>query len=112
MSNYRQSYAALTPSSSRAEVTAVLQSITDGERSPFARGALLTRSVALMCNDRGELIQMILDDITPLTKSSSSSKSRLTSKGVPLCSARLDELLMDMATAMQTLHSLYSLSSR
>lgn len=67
MSSYRQSYAALTQSSPRTEVATVLQSISDA---------------AMMCSDRGELIQMILDDITLLTKSSSSNKSRLTPKDV------------------------------
>lgn len=67
MSQSRQAYAALTPSSSRAEVATVLQSIEDA---------------AMMCYDRGELIQLILDDIMPLTKGSSSNKSRLTSKDV------------------------------
>ncbi|KIP10594.1 hypothetical protein PHLGIDRAFT_101008 [Phlebiopsis gigantea 11061_1 CR5-6] len=65
MSEYRQAYAALMPSSSHTEVAAVLQSI---------------ENAAMQCYDRGELIQMILDDIMPLTKSS--SKSRLTSKDV------------------------------
>lgn len=40
-----------------------------------------------MCYDRGDLIQTILDDIMPLTKSSTSNKSRLTPKGVFLGSS-------------------------
>lgn len=74
----------------------------------------LTRPAALVCNDRGELIQMILDDLTLLTKSSSSNRSRLTAKGAcasrskpePLVSCCAAALPVDAAQALLAIKSL------
>ena len=66
-----------------------------------------------MCYDRGELIQMILDDITPLTKTSSSHKSRLTAKGASVvllykvnCVTRAHYQCIDVGPALLAVKSL------
>ncbi|PSR72893.1 hypothetical protein PHLCEN_2v11260 [Hermanssonia centrifuga] len=71
MSNFREAYTALNGSSPRSEVSAVLQSITDSAEIPFK----------LDDANRQQLIQLIIDDLTLLTKGSNgSSKCRLVQK--------------------------------
>lgn len=98
MSKYLDAYTALSASSSRSQVAAVLQSITDGANpssisllSPSSPSSLLLLLSAgpLTIDDakRRDLVQAIIDDLAK--PSSNSSKRRLSSKGTHLSPSTL-----------------------